>query len=496
MKIKIYKKIKSKKGLLVAPLFEENTENIEKLAAVYPNPIKDFIKERVKNDGYKPEKDEIISTYLNIKKMPPKLLVLGCGKKEKFNVKTALELGGRIGKYSKDAKVDELTLLLPSEFIDYAGELFLGMKMAQYNAGKFKTENKKKKEYYIERLNIVLEGRNKKLEEIMEKAKLIAEADSYVKDLINGPANIISIDYLAQEAAKIARENKYKIVILDEKDMRKLGMGGILAVNRGAEKEAKMIVLQYDGGKRKEKPIAIVGKGVVFDSGGIILKPMNSIETMQQDMAGGANILGLFSVLKKLKIQKNVIGVIPVVQNSIGERSYKPSDIITMFSGKTVEVTNTDAEGRLILADGITYAIKLDPEFIIVIATLTGATIIALGDKIAGIMGNDENILNELKKAGDSVDELVWQLPLFEDYNKKLDSQYADFRNYDTGTGKIAIIIKAAGFLEKFMEDKKWGHIDIGGTAFTDDPKPYQTLGATAHGFRLLVKFLENRKTV
>lgn len=268
--------------------------------------------------------------------------------------------------------------------------------------------------------------------------------------------------------------------------------GGILAVNQGCQKDPKLLVLQYDGAKdKKEKPIVIVGKGVIFDTGGYSLKPCGAMETMQQDMAGGATVLGIFEVLKKLKIQRNVVGVVPVVENLVNENAYKPSDIITMLSGNTVEVTNTDAEGRLILADSLYYSSKMDPELIISIATLTGAVAVALGDRYAGVLGNNADLMETLKQAGEETDELVWQLPIHDDYSEKMKSKVADFTNYDPGSGRYAGTAKAAAFLEFFVDKKNWFHIDIGGTAFTTDPKDYQTKGATAHGLRVLLRFLE-----
>lgn len=485
MKIRVHKKIKSKKGALVVPVFEED---IKKTPNFFPDSVKEFIKEKAKNNEFKGEKGEGFTYFIKSKILPPRILVVSFGKKKDLGTKIALEVGGKIGKSLKKNKINEITILIQDEFLKYASQILEGILIVQYDLGKFKTNKKKK--YSLDKFFVVPEKKDKNLKENLEKAELKANALNYVKDLVNSPANIVDSEYLAREARRIAKQNRYKFVILGEKEIRKLKMGGILAVNSGSGKEAKLLVLEHDGGKRKEKPIVIIGKGVVFDTGGYNLK--QSIDEMQQDMAGGANILGLFSLFKKLKIQKNIIGVIPVVENLINEKAYKPSDIITTFSGKTVEITNTDAEGRIILSDAITYATKLDPEAIITIATLTGTVAVALGDRFAGILGNDDELLNKLKEAGDKVDDLVWPLPLHDDYSKKLKSDYADLKNYDLETGRLGATSKAAEFLKNFVEDRKWCHIDIGGTAFTSDPKKYQTKGATAHGFKLLLEFFEN----
>jgi leucyl aminopeptidase len=296
---------------------------------------------------------------------------------------------------------------------------------------------------------------------------------------------------MSAEAHKIAKENKYKIAVFGDKELKKMGWGGLLAVNQGSSKEAKVIVLEYDGGSKKEKPIALVGKGILFDAGGYNLKPKDHIETMHQDMAGGAVLLGIFKLLKKLNIKKNLVAVIPIAENLIGGNAYRPSDIIKTLSGLTVEITNTDAEGRLILGDGVTYALQFDPECVITIATLTGAIMVALGDRYAGLMGNDKELINAIKNAGDDVDDLGWEMPIHRDFKKKMDSEIADLKNADLGTSKLAGSQKGAAFIERFVENKKWCHIDIASTAFTHDPKDYEEKGATGAGLRMLLKFLE-----
>lgn len=484
MKIKIQSKLTSSKGLLVIPIFEEE---IKKMPARYPLAVKNFLKDRVKEKEFEAKKKQTLETYLNIKDLAPKLMLVGCAKRANCDAKFVRELGGRLGKSL--AKTKELTILLGDD--QYAEELLEGILMTQYKFDQFKS--KKKSTAKLEQINLVLEKKSKALEEAVEKAQLIAHSVDFVKDLVNSPTNFISPEYMVSQAKRIAKENRYKIRVLGNKELKKMKAGGILAVNNGSDHEANLIVLQYDGGARKEKPIVIVGKGVLFDTGGYNLKPSGGIETMHQDMAGAASVLGVFEVLKKLNIKRNVIGICPIVANMINEKAYRPSDILTMLNGKTVEVTNTDAEGRLILADALTYATTLSPESIITIATLTGAAGIALGDRFCAIIGNNKELSDNIQKAGDEVDELAWPLPIHEDYRKKMDSNVADYRNYDVGSGRYAGSAKAAAFLEKFVEKNAWAHLDIGGTAFTNDPKDYEVKGSTAHGLRILIKFLENK---
>lgn len=487
MKIKLHKKIKSKKGLLLAPIFEENLRSIP---SVFPNSIKTFLKKLIKDKEFSAKKGEKVQTYLDDKKLPKKLLILGMGSAKKLSSKSARILGGKIGKTIKKLKVQNLHLLTPNELTSNLQEFLEGLLLVQYQNDKHK--NKKKNAKQLEGISIILTKKPKNMNTKIEHTKLLVDAIYYVKDLINCPANMINSEYLAKETRKIAKDNKYKVAILGKKELTKMGWGGVLAVNQGSSNDPKCLVLQYDGAKKKDPSLAIVGKAITFDTGGYNLKPTSSIETMHQDMAGGAAILGLFKLLNKLNVRQNVIGIIPVAENMISKKAYRPSDIITMLSKHTVEITNTDAEGRLILADGITYAKKLKADTIITIATLTSAVAIALGNRYAGLMSNDLSLRNKLQKAGRETDDLGWPLPIHKDYKKALNSEVADLKNLDLKSGRYAGASKAAAFLQNFVGKTKWCHIDIGGEAFIDDPKEYQTKGATAHGLQMLLKFLEN----
>jgi leucyl aminopeptidase len=489
MKIKISRKVKSSKGLLIVPVF---SNELKRLPAEIPTAVKDFIKQRVKAKEFAANFLEGLFTYQKVKGLPEKLLVIGCGKSEGFNVERARNLGGKMSKAGKCKKETEIGILLTGKIADLAGDIIEGYVSSQYTNALFKTT--KKTDYSTKTFNLITSRRDKLLSQEVTNAQLIANSANFVKTLVNSPANMINPQRMTSEAKRIAKQNSYKQIILGDKQLKKLGCGGILGVNQGSDQEAKLIVLEYRGAKkRSERPIVLVGKGVIFDTGGYNMKRTGSMETMQQDMAGGASVLGVFETLKKLGVKKNVVGVVPVVQNMVNEKAYRPSDVLTMYSGKTVEVTNTDAEGRLILADAIHYATQLKPECIITIATLTGAVGVALGDRYCGIMGNDDPVRDQLKQAGEEVDELAWPLPIHQDYRDKMDSKVADITNYDRGTGSSGGTVKAAAFLEKFVGENKWCHIDIGGTAFTTNPKKYQCAGATAHGFRLMLQFLRNQ---
>lgn len=491
MKILITKKITLKKGLLVAPIFEDK---IKEISGLYPTSIKEFIKTLIKEKEFKGKFTETIYTYIRARNLPSKFLVIGLGDSKKFKAKHVRKIGAKIAKIAKQQKVEEVSLVLSEEMADYSEELMEGLYLAQYEFDVFKSDKKQKSLHnFVQNLHLITAKLEKDFQTSIQKAKTIAESMNLVKDLVNSPSNHVHSERMAQEAKKIAKENDYKIEIFSKDQLSKFGWGGILAVNQGAKNDPKCLILKYFGAANKsEKPIVIIGKGVIFDTGGYNLKPSHSIETMHQDMAGAATVLGLFNALKKIGIKKNVIGITPIAENLVSSTAYRPSDIIKMYSGKTVEITNTDAEGRLILADAITYAAGLNPQCMITIATLTGAVAVALGDRYAGLIGNDKPLREQLQKAGQQVDDLAWPLPLHSDFKKKMKSEVADLKNCDLGTSRLAGSSKGAAFLERFVEGKKWCHIDIGGTAYTSDPLEFQAKGATAHGFRMLLKFLEN----
>ncbi len=492
MKINLHTRIKAKDGILLVPVFSDELENLKNLPDIYPDFVKEFITKRVKNNEFKAKKGEIISTYLEEKSLPEKLTIVGFGEREKYKSLTARTVGAKIGKYLRKEKKDSLSFILQKDLYKYWRELFEGGEMAQHRIDKYKTPEKDEDNHYeLKTLDLIAETKNKKLLEEIKKAELLSSGVAYVKNLVNSPSNEIDADYFEKEGRKLARKNRYKVAVFRNKELKKMGWGGLLAVNQGSDKDARCVVLEYRGGNRKDKPIVIVGKGVIFDTGGYNLKPTRFIETMHQDMAGAATVMGLFNILRKLGIKKNVVGIIPLAENLISAKAYKPSDVITMLSGKTVEITNTDAEGRLLLADGMTYADNFKPQNIITIATLTGAVSVALGNRYAGLMGNDLKLRKDLQKAGKAVDDLGWPLPIHPDFKKKLDSKVADMMNCNI-SNRGAGAQEGAAFLERFVGKNKWCHIDIGGTAFTDSPKEYEQTGATASGLRMLVQYLES----
>ena len=318
----------------------------------------------------------------------------------------------------------------------------------------------------------------------------VSEAATFVRDLCNHPANVVTPSYIAQEAKKIAKEQKIACTVLDRAQMERLGMGAMLGVARGSHEPPKFVILEYAGGHRTQRPIALVGKTVTFDSGGISIKPAENMEQMKADMTGGADVLAAIRTAARMRLPLNIIGIIPATENMPGGSATKPGDVLTSLSGKTIEVINTDAEGRLILADGLTYATRYKPEVLVDIATLTGACVVALGNVAIGVLGNDEVLIQELKDAGEQSGERAWQLPLWDEYYDLIKSDVADMKN--TG-GRPGGTITAAAFLSKFVGNAEWAHLDIASTDWSDREKAYIPKGPTGVGARLLIQFLRNR---
>jgi leucyl aminopeptidase len=313
-----------------------------------------------------------------------------------------------------------------------------------------------------------------------------AHGMSLTKDLGNLPPNVCTPSYLAELAMKMAKTYKLKATVLEQKDMERLGMGSLLSVAQGSSQPAKLITLEYWGRKKKEKPVVLVGKGVTFDTGGISLKPAAEMDEMKYDMCGAASVLGTIAAIAQMRLPINVVGIIPATENMPGGNATKPGDIVTSMSGQTIEILNTDAEGRLILCDALTYAERYEPEVVIDIATLTGACVIALGHVASGLLSNNEELAMELLNASEQAADRAWHLPLWDDYQEQLKSNFADMANIG---GRAAGTITAACFLSRFTKKYRWAHIDIAGTAWESGKEK----GATGRPVPLLTQFLTTR---
>ena len=360
----------------------------------------------------------------------------------------------------------------------------LGVREALYRFDRLKTQ-KKSPQSALSRVVLPVSS-STELEKALAEAEATANGAALARDLGNLPPNICTPSYLADEAKKLAKQFKLGIEVLERKDMERLGMGAFLSVARASHQPPKLIVLRYPGGAKGRKPLALVGKGITFDTGGISLKPAAEMDEMKYDMSGAASVLGAMRALAGMRAPLNVLGIIPTCENMPGGGASKPGDVVTSMSGQTVEILNTDAEGRLILCDALTYAARYEPEAVVDIATLTGACVIALGHVATGLFANDQRLADEISEAADEAWDRVWQMPLWEDYQEQLRSNFADFANIG---GRPGGSITAACFLARFTREMRWAHLDIAGTAW----KSGRDKGSTGRPVPLLVRFALRR---
>jgi leucyl aminopeptidase len=339
----------------------------------------------------------------------------------------------------------------------------------------------------LDRIAMGVTGKSTRAEAAaVERGTALGAGQNLAKDLGNLPSNICTPSYLASQALALARSHKLRCEVLDEKDMRKLGMGALLAVTQGSAEPAKFIVLHYQGAGKKQKPVVLVGKGITFDTGGISLKPSAEMDEMKYDMSGAGSVLGTLRAVAEMGLPANVVGIVPTCENMPSGRAIKPGDIVTSMSGQTIEILNTDAEGRLILCDALTYAERFEPDAVIDIATLTGACVIALGHVASGLYSNDEALAQELLAAGQEAWDRAWHMPLWEDYQEQIKSPFADMANIG---GRPAGSVTAACFLARFAKKYKWAHLDIAGTAWRSG----KDKGSTGRPVPMLTTFLMHR---
>jgi leucyl aminopeptidase len=335
------------------------------------------------------------------------------------------------------------------------------------------------------------EGYQSRLKAIVDYTALLIDGTELARNMTNAPANELSPDVFAREAAALATKHGYKCSVLGRKEMETHKMAGMLAVSAGSKREPRFITLEYNETKRKLPSYVLVGKGITFDSGGLSIKPASAMEDMKTDMAGAAAVLAAMDVCARLKLPVRLIGLIPLTDNVIGGNAMCPGDIIRYSNGKSVEVLNTDAEGRLVLADALIYAHRYKPNCVIDIATLTGAIMVALGTAATGMMGTDEAVKSALKATGEKTRERVWEMPLYEEYDQMIKGTITDLKNQ---SGRWGGALTAGAFLKAFAGELPWVHLDIAGTATIDDPVDHAPKGATGVGVRLLVEFLKNLK--
>ncbi len=394
------------------------------------------------------------------------------------------EFYGRIN-YGKNSEYFIITDTAASKNKNFLGHFLHGLKLKSYEFNKYKT----KKETRVISINLV-GNKNKPSTQNQIKFKALEEGIFFARDLVSEPGNILHPDEYAKRLISL-RKDGLKVTVYDEKKLKKLGMHALLGVGQGSIRGSYLVTLEWNGAKNKTKPLAFVGKGVCFDTGGYSLKPAKFMEDMTYDMAGSATVVGLMKNLALRKAKINAVGVVGLVENMVSGNAQRPGDIVKSYSGKTIEVLNTDAEGRLVLADALTFTEeKFKPKFIIDLATLTGAIIVCLGSEYAGLFSNDDKLSNQIYDAGEKVEEKVWRMPLHKNYDKLMNSKNADMQNinYVGGAGSTT----AAQFLQRFILNKTpWAHLDIAGMAFSKYGGALNSGGATGFGVRLLNELIE-----
>ncbi len=449
----------------------------------------------IKNDEFKGETGETALVYFagTGKVKANRLLLVGVGERIDYKAASVSTLAGTATRTLRKKNVKSFALAVRCEdaAADVAQCAMQGVIASQFELDKYKTQEKNDKTIN----NFVLfveDGKSADLKNGLNRGQIIGDSINFTRDLANEPPNILTPTEMANRAKTIAKEAGLKYEVLDEAKMEKLGMGSLMSVSRGSEQPAKMIILKYEPKKstgRKGELLAYVGKAVTFDTGGISLKQGEGMEAMKYDMSGGATVLGAMRAIGLLQPSIPVLGVVGAVENMPDGRASRPSDVVTAMNGKTIEILNTDAEGRLVLADAVAYAEKQGATKIVDLATLTGAVIIALGGLNTGIMGNDQELIDEIIETGKEVGEDFWQLPVGKEYSKGIKSDIADIKNMGP-RGKAGTIMGAV-FIQEFVDKAKWAHLDIAGTAWSDDGKAHQSKGPTGVAIKTLVKLVE-----
>jgi leucyl aminopeptidase len=422
-----------------------------------------------------------------------RVLLVGCGKESDMNERNFTKLISSIVSAlsacgARDAEFYPGDVTLKGRDLAWKiRQATLLMNNSEYQFDQLKS-GKTSRSRGLRRLNHNLPRTDaSKAKQAISEAQAISAGMSIARDLGNLPANICTPTYIARQARLVAKgEKRLRVNVLDEADMKRLKMGSLLSVSAGSRQPAKLISLEYRGAAAKEQPIALVGKGVTFDTGGISLKPGAAMDEMKFDMCGAASVIGTLKAVTQMQLPINVVGIIPATENMPDGLATKPGDIVTSMSGQTIEILNTDAEGRLILCDALTYAGKFKPCCVIDIATLTGAAIIALGKIPSAVLGNNRALIDGLIKSGQQIEDKIWELPLWDEYQDQLKSNFADMANIG---GRDAGTITAACFLSRFTRDYKWAHLDIAGTAW----KSGEEKGSTGRPVPLLTQYILNQ---
>lgn len=455
-----------------------------------------LIREVLRSGDFKGERYQTALVYTRGDGLAKRILLVGLGKKRDFCLDRWRGATAKGAQVLRDLGVKEFATPLVEGVADRISLDMLAQGMVEgaclglYHFDELKTENPKRPRK-IEKMVIVEEvaAGVTAAQRGALVGDILIQGVTLTRDLVSRPGNLCTPSTMAKTAQTIAQECGLTLDVLEEEDARRHGMGAFLAVTQGSDEPAKFIVLEYHGPGKPSRTIALVGKGITFDSGGISIKRADKMEMMKNDMGGGAAVLATMQVAAKLGLPLHLVGIVPCTENLPSGRAYKPGDVITSLSGQTIEIISTDAEGRLILADGLTYARRYKPDAIIDLATLTGSCVIALGDRVAGMIGNNDRLKARLKRSAEITGEKVWELPLWEHYREQIKSDSADMKNVG---GRDAGTMTGAAFLSRFAGKTPWVHLDIAGPVWTEKSLPYIPKGATGFGVRLLIQFLRD----
>lgn len=459
------------------------TKNIDEL-------LHGLVSERHQDGEFKADQGELLTIHplgrLNVKR----IIVVGLGALEKISSQSIRRGSAIAARHLQHTGAREITLALQWEDERIGVEQAIQAEVEGALLGLYTFSNYRsgEKSEGVTKLTVqAQESRRAEYERGLSKGRILAEATNFARDLINEPPCVLTPTELANRATAMAQRSGLEYEVFDKDKLTQLGMGGILGVSRGSVEPPHFIIIRYRGAPESNKGLALVGKGITFDTGGISLKPAEGMDTMKGDMGGAAAVIGAMQAIAALKPHINVTVLVPTCENMPSGTAYRPGDILRIFNGKTIEIVNTDAEGRLVLADALSYAVKEGLSPIIDLATLTGGIVVALGNIMTGLFSNDEHLSQEIIAAGQTAGEKYWPMPLDDDYNEQIRSDIADIKQ--TG-GRKASSVTAAKILQNFVDDAQWAHLDIAGTSYADTKRPYQEKGATGVGVRTLAELV------
>jgi leucyl aminopeptidase len=476
----------------------EGEEVQKSQAGLLDNALKGLISDMVASGEFEGKAGQTVVLYPGEEFAAQRAVLVGLGKRDKFNADALRKAAAHAARTVRDLRRTKFDFLVPGAVDSLTAEMMgaaiaEGAVLSLYRFLRYKTdeETKKQQAVDVERLTLVT-GKADDVDELQRGAtfgQVVAEASCHARDLANLPSNELTPVRLAEEAQRLAQEVGLRCEIWDENEMRQRGMGALLGVAQGSANPPRFIILEHQGNDESAPPMAFVGKGVTFDSGGISLKPGEGMDAMKMDMSGAGAVIATMGAVARLKLPQRVLGVVAAVENMPSGTAQKPGDIVQACNGKTIEVLNTDAEGRLILADALAFVSGQKPQAIVDLATLTGAVVTALGNECAGMMGNNTSLMDKIRAAAEASGDKVWELPLWDEYQEHVKGQLADVKNI--GKNRAAGAIAGAAFLSHFVgEGIPWAHLDIAGTAWGDET-PLNVKGPTGWGVRLLVYLLK-----